>query len=135
LSPIVYQTIPGAVTSNFHGVWDIVQRDPWAGAVEINNMTDYLKLKNIAFEGPFPELECVSFVAMQMCYELKTRCKTDMNDFFKNPNVFMQKYMSVFPDEMVLWKRLVKDGILKHFVDTNMEISEVYNFITTNIVD
>ena len=106
------------------------QRDPWAGAVEVNGMTDYLKLKNIAFKGPFSELEFVSIVAMQMCYELKTRCKTDISDFLGNPNMFTQKYISVFPDEMALWERLAKDGILKRFVDTDTKISETYNFIT-----
>ena len=106
------------------------QRDPWAGAVEINGTTNYLRYKNIAFEGPFPELERVSLIAMQLCYELKSRFKNNIDEFLKSQNIFIQTYLSAFPNEITLWERLIREGILKRFMATKTEIGEVYNFIT-----
>ena len=93
-------------------------RDGWAGATNINQSIDYIKMKGITVEGPFKKLEFVQ-IAIQTCFEIEQGCTIH--------NPVLEKWNLYCANGVSLGKKLAEDKILDKYAKESMPFSTVYN--------
>lgn len=94
-------------------------RDRYAGATELNELSSYIKSKNLSIMGPFKELEEVQ-IAIHTVWEL-----------MKNPNCdrLLNTWRIDSPTAVDLGISLAREGSLSKLAPNDAKASDVFNMV------
>jgi len=102
------------------------QRDPWAGAAELNAKMEYASvIKGITFDGPYANEEAVQ-LALFVIHRI---------DVFetRRHDRFVTKYENTFGRLIPVSMQIARDGEVKRMAENGAGIGEVYDFILEQI--